>query len=259
MVNTNELPTATVKPAAKKTGFRTQVEAKAAAVFELGEFARHGFEYETWKCDKRWFFKKCDEVKPPTAADLKASGGKRGPKAEAAARAKADQERHEQRGAERAAGEGRLREGTSLTALAIAIETGAPVPELEVVVAPVPSPAEQVAEAEKTGDVPAFLKRTGTKADIETVRAKRAKDTGPERIINNPPDAKQAKAKKRSAANKTALVGAMFLDPKGVTTADVLKATGWKAVNMPRQAKAFGLKVRLVKDGGKVTRYFGSK
>lgn len=238
--DTNELPGDAPKPVTRKPGFRTQKEAKDAGLFELGEFARHGFEYETYKCDGRWFWRKHDEVKPPTAADLKASGGKKAPKAEAKMRAP-----------EKAVDAPEAPEAS----------TAAPAAEN----APEPSLAAQAgvsfAPERDPLDIPTFLMRPKpTAAETEAVRKKLAKVVGPERTIKNPPDAKvaKAKAKKRAAGSKTSLIGSMLLDPKGCTTAEVLKATGWPAVGMPQQAKACGLKLRKVKDG-KVTRYFGSK
>jgi len=293
----------------RKTGYDTKVKAKAAAVATIGEHARDGFEFETFKAGGRWHWRVFDVVKPPTAAEIKAMGGRR-------AFSKEELTRHEQRGAERAAGEGRLRvePETSLVAMAqqisggmavtieVAAEKPRPAPRKprsapKAPEAPVePSatenaplaitplsraikvgdtvegpgappewggkPGKIVAQAAGDGlDLPEFLKRPKqTEEEKEAVRKRMAKTTGPERVIKNPPNVKQAKAKakKRTAGSKTALIGSMLLDPKGCTAAEVLKATGWPAVGMPAQAKACGLKLRKVKDG-KVTRYFGSK
>lgn len=51
--------------------------AQKAAVREIGEHAREGFEYETTKVDGRWIWRATDEVPPMTQAQLKANGGKR--------------------------------------------------------------------------------------------------------------------------------------------------------------------------------------
>lgn len=57
--------------------YRTRAEAANAAVATIGPHARQGFEFETSKCDGGWRWRPTDEVPPPTAADLKASGGKK--------------------------------------------------------------------------------------------------------------------------------------------------------------------------------------
>lgn len=57
--------------------YRVRTEAMAAAVFTLGPHARHGFEFETFKCDGRWGWKATDEIRPPTPAQIKANGGKK--------------------------------------------------------------------------------------------------------------------------------------------------------------------------------------
>jgi hypothetical protein len=49
-------------------------------------------------------------------------------------------------------------------------------------------------------------------------------------------------------------IGELFLRPGGVTSAEVLALTGWRAVNMPRQALAAGLTVTTQRTGN-VTRY----
>lgn len=178
--DTNELPGDAPKPTARKLGFRTQKEAKDSGLFELGEFARHGFEYETYKCDGRWFWRKHDEVKPPTAADLKASGGKKGPKAEAKLRAP------------RKAVDASEAPKASAAALAAENAPGA-----------VADPAAQVNSAGVDPlAIPDFLMRPKpTAAETEAVRKKLAKVVGPERTIKNPPDAKVAKAKAERKAS----------------------------------------------------------
>jgi hypothetical protein len=62
----------------------------------------------------------------------------------------------------------------------------------------------------------------------------------------------------RKGSNKTALIADLARRPEGVTTAEVLAVTGWKAVNMPREIGKAGLKVRSEKKPGAPTRYFGA-
>jgi len=58
--------------------YRIRKDAMDAAVFSIGPHARHGFEYETWKCDGRWHWKLASvDERQPTAAMIKADGGKR--------------------------------------------------------------------------------------------------------------------------------------------------------------------------------------
>lgn len=116
---------------ARKPGFATKMKAKAAAVATIGEHARDGFEFETFKLDGRWHWRAFDVVKPPTAAEIKAMGGKRAFLTEATAqheRAVAEAEQwatHEERGRERAEAEGRLRVEP---AIAVTVEVAAEKP-----------------------------------------------------------------------------------------------------------------------------------
>lgn len=64
------------RPKAAPT-YRVRTEAMAAAVFELGPHARNGFEFLTFKCDGLWRWRSTDEVRPMSAAEIKARGGKR--------------------------------------------------------------------------------------------------------------------------------------------------------------------------------------
>jgi hypothetical protein len=72
----------------------------------------------------------------------------------------------------------------------------------------------------------------------------------------NEPAAKPAGPSR--AKTKAALVGELLSREEGCTTAECLAATGWPAIGMPAQARACGLKLRMVKEG-RITRYFGSK
>lgn len=65
-------------------------------------------------------------------------------------------------------------------------------------------------------------------------------------------------AKGKAKTSKTDLVAKMLLREKGCTTAQVLAATGWKAISMPAAAKSAGLELRTEKVGN-VTRYYGTK
>lgn len=78
--------------------------------------------------------------------------------------------------------------------------------------------------------------------------------------------AKAAKAKRKAAGGqprgeKTLKVKSMLERKSGCTRAEVLEATGWKAVSMQQMAKACGLKLRLEKQDdkpGKPIRYFAA-
>jgi hypothetical protein len=67
---------AAAKPPPERT-YRIRKDAEMAAVMAIGPHARPGFEFEAYKCDGVWRWKAFDEVRPPTAADLKTSGGKK--------------------------------------------------------------------------------------------------------------------------------------------------------------------------------------
>jgi len=58
---------------------------------------------------------------------------------------------------------------------------------------------------------------------------------------------------KAKAGSKLSIVGELLT--KGATTAEVLKATGWPSISMPAQAKALGLELVKVKEGG-VFKYY---
>jgi hypothetical protein len=55
---------------------------------------------------------------------------------------------------------------------------------------------------------------------------------------------------------KVALIKEMLMRPEGCTTKDVLAATGWPSVSMPKQAELAGLELSKA-PGEKPTRYFG--
>ena len=238
---TSELPPeAGTNPKPRKTGYDTKVKAKAAAVATIGEHARDGFEFETFKAGGRWHWRVFDVVKPPTAAEIKAMGGRR-------AFSKEELTRHEQRGAERAAGEGRLRvePETSLVAMAQQISGGMAVTVEVAAEKPHPAPrkprgAPKAPEASQTPDatenapgtiygagqplvvndgldLPEFLKRPKqTEEEKEVLRKKMAKTTGPERVIRNPPNVKQARARaeRRGAMGVGAMAFRFILEGK---------------------------------------------
>lgn len=57
---------------------------------------------------------------------------------------------------------------------------------------------------------------------------------------------------------KTLEIKRLLERKSGVTRAEVLAATGWKAVSMQQMAKACGLKLRQEKEKGKRISYFGT-
>jgi hypothetical protein len=116
--------------------------------------------------------------------------------------------------------------------------------------------------------------KSGTYDELKTSGALRsepvAKPVGKPPVIRKTAKAKTAApaAKRASKAptkragpsggqTKTALIGALLSREGGCTTADILKATGWKAVNVPREGGKCGLKLKQKKDGG-VTRYWAA-
>ncbi len=72
-----------------------------------------------------------------------------------------------------------------------------------------------------------------------------------------------AKSARKSAAgavragSKLEIISQLLTRKEGCTTAEVLKATGWRQVSIPPSAARAGLKLRKEKDGS-VTRYFGT-
>lgn len=132
------------------------------------------------------------------------------------------------------------------------------------------------------GDVPKFLdaKKTPTAkqsaAAEKTTIAWRARCRITEKLAAKVKDPvkkaaieKVAAVKETKHAAKTAptasksgskidLVAKLLKRASGCTTADILDATGWKAVNVPRQAELAGLKLTKKRDEkAGVTRYFG--
>lgn len=255
--NTRNLPTS-VKTTTEMVPFKLRKEAVGEAQFELGPEARPGFEFDVSKCDGGWRWRRvavdeCMAKLATNGAQLKANGGKK-----------------------------------SLLAQAVAIEAKNGTVPQEVLAGAFDEVAEKIETvsiekersearqlraleeqakldtAKGASGIPAFLKRDPDTAEQKEARiAKHKKTTGPGRVIKNPPNIKDAKAKaskgKRAGdkgQTKTALVGQLLLRKEGCTTADILAATGWPTVSVPAQAKAVGIGLRKEKDG-KVTRYFG--
>ena len=61
--------------------------------------------------------------------------------------------------------------------------------------------------------------------------------------------------KKANGSSKTAQVIALMKRASGVTRAEVLELTGWKAVSMQQVAASGGVKIKLEKVEGKPTVY----
>lgn len=60
----------------------------------------------------------------------------------------------------------------------------------------------------------------------------------------------------RRARSATTVIAGLLTRPGGCVARDVLDATGWRAVSMPRQARTAGLELRRESVDG-VTRYYG--
>jgi hypothetical protein len=92
-----------------------------------------------------------------------------------------------------------------------------------------------------------------------------AKSTKAKKITVKKTNGATKKSAKKSAAprtaksgeNKSAAVIAMMQRASGVTRAQVLEVTGWKAVSMQQLAKAAGVKIKLEKVAGKPIVYRG--
>jgi hypothetical protein len=214
--NTRNLPTKAA-PAASK-GFATKEAAKRAAVATLGPQARHQFEYDTSKVDGVWFWRPCEDVRPPTAAELKANGGKKA-----------------------------FAEAGGASSMAGAPKAGQPT-----------KTNGRPSNEDDGLDIPASLRRALDTAEARAARVARDKRlTGPDRVLKTPKSSPKEQKKGRQASTKTALIGTMLTRAKGCTGAEVLKATGWVAVSMPAQAKLLRMKLRKEKTKGQPTRYFG--
>lgn len=263
--NTRNLPTTAAPRGPKRYAKRTQ--AQAAAVLDLGPNAREGFEFVTTKCDGGWMYRQTDVVPPDTEAQIKAQGGKRG------SRLPVPPRREQEAPATvpaAAAGASDAKGGADLPPAADPAQAPArrkPQGSLSALAAQIgwsTSAAPQVAITRSQqlmveDGAPVGLMRGPDTVEAKARRARITQDAIA-RKIKNPPDAKKAKAKgaaKSTGANtKAALIGTLLMNPKGCTTADMLKATGWPSLSVPRQAKMVGLGLRKEKDG-KVTRYFG--
>lgn len=219
--NTKNLGTSAT-PAPQKQ-YKRQKDAQNAAVRDIGPHAREGFEFTTFKCDGGWRWRATDEVPPPTAAQLKANGGKRS----------------------------MLAEATSQVNEAMRNRQFAKAAEIV---------SKAVEQAGDGLDIPDFLQRAPeTEEQKEERVALVNKTTGPKREIKNPPKA-TATPKKTAKANgsKTVIVSKLLTRKGGCTSADILTATGWPSVSVPAMAKAAGLTLRKENIGGRQFRYYGT-
>lgn len=284
MIDTiNELPPqAGENPKPRKTGFDTKVKAISAAVAGIGPHAVNGFEFEVFKLDGRWHWRAFDMPKAPDAAQLKARGGKR-----SLITPEADQARHEERGAERAAGEGRLRPVDKSPPNSGVVAQGAPQPTSLVDMAKQISggmavtvsvtddfasltrtpaenfAAEVAAKAKpdttpdpKTG-LPAFLDRSKTMTAEEIAASKKrvasmiAQTTTGERKIKNPPDADAARRRAERDEAKMAKVEGTPAHAKAVRAAKKAKAAKETA---PRAKAATGARKAVATPSGGKTK-----
>lgn len=94
-----------------------------------------------------------------------------------------------------------------------------------------------------------------TAPEAETAAVAPAK---PAKAPRAPKAAKPAPVEGAAKVNKTAIVGTMLARPEGATLAELLEATGWPAMSVPRQADLAKLDLRKEKEAGKPTRYFGT-
>lgn len=110
--------------------------------------------------------------------------------------------------------------------------------------------------------------KTEQVANLRKARAERAQmGTKPPKSAGAPQPAPAAKRAPKGAAgpskakqsarssvehgSKTDMIAKLLTRAAGATTAQILEATGWKAVNVPRQAEAAGLKLKTTKVNGK--------
>lgn len=242
---------APAKPRPEKT-YRIRKDAEAAAVMAIGPHARKGFEFEAFKCDGAWRWREFDEVRPPNAAELKASGGKKSILAAAAMTGTAMAKTTDS-GAIVPATYDELKASGGLRSAPVPKGDGLDLPPvlkrvrqpkspqvIDIVDGPVPAAAWEAPQ--KPQDAPKKAKATRTAPKP----AKRATEAPTQMAVAS------------KGQSKTAMVGELLIRAEGCTTADILALTGWPSVSVPAQAKAVGLNLRKVKDG-KTTRYFGSR
>lgn len=101
-------------------------------------------------------------------------------------------------------------------------------------------PAEKIGNAIKWATSPGI--KAENKLQILAAMKNSLAAVGPGTPKNGPPKTKKE------------IIADLLL--KGTTAAEVLKATGWPSVSMPQQAKAAGMKLEKVKEGG-VVKYKG--
>jgi len=89
----------------------------------------------------------------------------------------------------------------------------------------------------------------------KTVKAKKKK-AAPKKKASAAPKKAMAKKAKAAPESKTAAVVAKLASKGGITRAEILAMTGWKAVSVQQVAKVAKLKLSTEKDGS-VLRYFG--
>lgn len=96
---------------------------------------------------------------------------------------------------------------------------------------------------------------------------KKMRKQKPEPVVTMQVEAVEAKPARKAKGNakpagskgsKVALIGTLLARKQGCTRADVLQATGWPAVSMQQQAKALGVKLKVQKLPGEVSRYYAA-
>jgi hypothetical protein len=116
-------------------------------------------------------------------------------------------------------------------------------PESELPAAPQSDKATARASKSK-GVKKAQMKKTTKKIATKKVAAKK-KIAAPKKLAVA---AKKTNGERRARGDGQRLVAKVLCGKRGATKDDVLKATGWKALNIPATAKKLGLKLRVERE-----------
>lgn len=95
-------------------------------------------------------------------------------------------------------------------------------------------------------------------AKVKALATKKRAESKAKASAPKPRPVKAAKAPKGKKNTKTARAVALLIRQVGCTGSEILQATGWPTVSVPRLAEISGLKLRKEKVAGGVTRYWGT-
>lgn len=100
--------------------------------------------------------------------------------------------------------------------------------------------------------------KPGNKPKVSVIAEARAKTKAARAAKAAKPKAAKPKASNGERGAKSLAIAELLKRAKGCTRKDALEATGWPSVSMGAMAKQLGIKLRIEKEPGERTRYFGA-